>query len=171
MNICEVKFDPLAEITMILNSRTLARLVLALGLLNAAQAQTLHDKLITFVVPYASGSVNDIAGWIVGTKMSKILGVPISIGNKPGANTIIGAMAVSKAAPTSYTLLPITAATTAQNPLIYKQLFYTPDEFAPVPQVTHNGKMYLITNPTIPAKTLKEFVEKSDLPKKTIRSR
>ena len=144
---------------MILNSRTLARLVLALGLLNTAQAQTFPDKPITFIVPYASGSVNDIAGRIVGAKMSEILGVPISIDNKPGANTIIGAMAVSKAAPTGYTLLLTTAATTVQNPLLYKQLSYTPDEFAPVSQVTRNGNMSLIINPTIPAKTLKEFVE------------
>lgn len=139
--------------------RKISSLALAAGLSLAATAQTFPSSPITFVVPYAAGSVNDIAARVVGAKMSEILGQPINIDNRPGANTIVGAQAVAKAQPNGYTLLFTTAATNVQNPLLYKKLPYTPEDFVPISQLSVNGNMSLVINPSIPARTLKEFVE------------
>lgn len=133
--------------------------VLLAGAALSAVAQSFPSNPITFIVPYAAGSVNDVAARAVGAKMSEFLGQPISIDNRVGANTIVGAMAVAKAQPNGYTLLFTTAATTVQNPLLYKKLPYGPEDFAPVSQLSVNGNMALSVSATIPAKTLKEFVE------------
>ena len=70
-----------------------------------ASAQPYPTRQITFVVPFAPGGPADFLGRLVGQKMSEDLGQQIVVDNRPGANTIIGAQAVAKAAPDGYTLL------------------------------------------------------------------
>lgn len=70
----------------------------------AAQAQDYPAKVITLIVPFPPGGSTDIAGRLLGEKMSDILKQPIVIDNRVGAAGAIGIRTVATAAPDGYTL-------------------------------------------------------------------
>jgi tripartite-type tricarboxylate transporter receptor subunit TctC len=55
------------------------------------------------IVPFTPGGFTDLMARTVGEHLSRSLGQPVLIDNRPGANGIIGAEALSKAAPDGYT--------------------------------------------------------------------
>ena len=103
------------------NRTVLAALLLALA--PAAFAQSFPDKPIKFVVPFTAGSGTDIVARTVAEPMSRALGQPIVVENKPGAGGTLGAAQVAKSAPDGYTLLVHSAGHVA-NPAIYNNLPY-----------------------------------------------
>ena len=70
-----------------------------------ADARSFPNRAIRIIVPFPAGGPSDIVARLIGQKMSEDWGQPVVIENRPGANTIIGAQAVAKAAPDGYTLL------------------------------------------------------------------
>jgi tripartite-type tricarboxylate transporter receptor subunit TctC len=80
-------------------------------------------KPIRFIVPFTAGSGTDIIARTVGDTMSRGLGQPIIIENKPGAGGTIAAAQVSKSEPDGYTVL-IHSSGHALNPAIYSNLTY-----------------------------------------------
>jgi tripartite-type tricarboxylate transporter receptor subunit TctC len=102
-------------------------------LVSAAAAQPYPSRQITLVVPFAPGGPADFLGRLIGQKMSEDLGQQIVVDNRPGANTIIAAQAVAKAAPDGYTLLMAIDGTLVMNPFLYSKLAYDPfKDFVPV---------------------------------------
>jgi tripartite-type tricarboxylate transporter receptor subunit TctC len=81
------------------------------------------DKPIHVIVPFTAGSGTDIVARTLGESMSKTLGKPIIIENRPGAGGTLGAAVVAKSAPDGYTLLVPSAGHVA-NPAIYANLPY-----------------------------------------------
>src|SRR5436853_84989 len=69
-----------------------------------AFAQAWPAKPITLIVPYAAGGSSDVRARQVGQKLSALLGQPVIVDNKPGANGNIGTQAIAKAAPDGYTI-------------------------------------------------------------------
>jgi tripartite-type tricarboxylate transporter receptor subunit TctC len=99
----------------------------------AASAQGYPNRPITLIVPFAPGGPADLLGRLIGQKMGEDLGQQVVIDNRAGANTIIGAQAVAKAAPDGYTLLMAIDGTLVMNPFLYSKLAYDPfKDFAPV---------------------------------------
>ena len=82
-----------------------------------AFAQNYPSKPIRWVVPYTPGGYTDNVTRIVTAKVQTILGQPIIIENKPGANSIIGTDFVAKAAPDGYTILTVITAHAANATL------------------------------------------------------
>lgn len=80
-------------------------------------------KPLRMIVPFTAGSVTDIIGRTVAESMSKSLGQPVLIENKPGAGGTIGAAQVAKSDPDGYTIL-IHSSGHALNPAIYPNLPY-----------------------------------------------
>jgi tripartite-type tricarboxylate transporter receptor subunit TctC len=132
--------------------------VCALALSVPAQPQGYPAKPIRIVVPFAAGSATDTMARAYGAEMQKLLGQPIVVDNKPGANGMIGAEAVARAAPDGYTLLWGTNSTNAANASLFRKLPYDPEkDFAPVAFL---GAVPLIVavNNEFPAKTLAELL-------------
>lgn len=96
-----------------------------------AQATDFPRKPIQVVVPFGPGGAVDVIGRIIGEHMSKTLGQPIVVLNRPGANANIGPGVVSQAAPDGYTLLASSTALIV-NPLIEKNLSWSPKQFVPI---------------------------------------
>jgi tripartite-type tricarboxylate transporter receptor subunit TctC len=142
--------------------RTLTRwLTAAVALLGsaAALAQPYPNKPIRAVVPFAAGSATDQIGRAFAEKMSATLGQQIVIDNKPGANGMLGAAEVAKAAPDGYTILVGTNSTNAALKYLMKQLPYNQDTaFTPVGFLGSVPLMVTVNN-DVPAKTLKELVD------------
>ena len=135
--------------------------VVAAGLLAAgAQAQTWPAKQpIKAIVPFAAGSATDQIGRAFAEKMSVTLGQQIVIENRPGANGMLGADLVAKAAPDGYTILVGTNSTNAALKYLMKKLPYDQDTaFTPVGYLGHVPLMVAVNN-DVPAKTLKELVD------------
>jgi tripartite-type tricarboxylate transporter receptor subunit TctC len=125
-----------------------------------ALAQTAYPvKPIRLVVGYTPGGGNDLIARIVAAKLQDKLGQPVVVDNKPGAQSIVAAELVAKAAPDGYTLLLGTIGTAVTNNFLYKSMPYdSVKSFAPVALVGEVANV-LAVNPSFPAKTLKEFVE------------
>jgi tripartite-type tricarboxylate transporter receptor subunit TctC len=131
----------------------------ALAAAAGACAQAWPSKPIKAVVPFAPGSATDQIGRAFAEKMSATLGQPVVIDNKPGANGMLGAAEVAKAAPDGYTILIGTNSTNAALKYLMKQLPYDQDKaFVPVGFLGSVPLMVAVNN-DVPAKTLKELVE------------
>jgi tripartite-type tricarboxylate transporter receptor subunit TctC len=89
----------------------------------AAFAQGYPSKPVRFIVPFTAGSGTDIIARAVGDTMSRGLGQPIVIENKPGAGGTIAAAQVAKSEADGYTVL-IHSSGHALNPAIYPNLSY-----------------------------------------------
>ena len=126
---------------------------------SAAAAQTYPTRQITLVVPFAPGGPADFLGRLVGQKMGEDLGQQIVVDNRPGANTIIGAQAVAKAAPDGYTLLMAIDGTLVMNPFLYSKLAYDPfKDFVPVSLIALVPSA-LVGNINVPVNSIRELVE------------
>jgi tripartite-type tricarboxylate transporter receptor subunit TctC len=83
-------------------------LIVSLAVLVSAANSGAADwptKSITIIVPWAPGASTDMTPRTLAPRMSKILGVPIQVVNKPGGSGIIGTLEAVKAPPDGYTLL------------------------------------------------------------------
>ena len=140
----------------------LSAFALATGLLahGSSFAQAWPTKgPIKAIVPFAAGSATDQIGRAFMGKVAEAIGQTIVIENRAGANGMLGADIVAKAAPDGYTLMVGTNSTNAALKSLMKKLPYDQDTaFAPV---AYLGSVPLIVavNNDVPAKTLRELVD------------
>ncbi|MCX7368615.1 MAG: tripartite tricarboxylate transporter substrate binding protein [Alphaproteobacteria bacterium] len=87
---------------------------------------------ITIIVPFAPGGSTDIVSRLLAERMTSLLGQPVQVENRAGANTIIGAEFVARARPDGHTLLMAAGTTLTINPVIVPNLPYKLEDFAPV---------------------------------------
>ena len=136
-------------------------ILLGLALLIAAQAPAAEAwpaKPVRLVIPFAAGSATDSAGRLFAQRLGSLLGQPVVVENKAGANGQIAAVAVAASAPDGYTLFMTTNSTHSANPHLYRQLAYDPvKDFVPIARVGMLPFM-LVVNPELPAKTTAEFL-------------
>lgn len=88
-----------------------------------ANAQAYPERPIRMVVPFPAGGPTDIFARILSDKLSNVLGQPIVIDNRAGANGNIGAALAAQAKPDGYTVLFATASI-AIAPSMYSSLSY-----------------------------------------------
>ena len=123
----------------------------------AALAQSYPAKPVRVVVPFAPGGGSDFTGRLIAQKLSERLGTQFIVENRAGAGGNLGASEVVKAAPDGYTLLIISASYTV-NPSVYKLSFDPVNDITPIIQIS-GGPYVVAVHPSVPAKTLAEFVE------------
>ena len=136
-------------------------LPLALATGGAAAQAAYPSKPIRWVVPYPAGGGSDFLARTIGQQLSTQIGQPVTIENKPGANTAIGASDVARSAPDGYTVLSADNGTMVFNPALYSKLPYDPvKDLTPV---TLMGRfpMILVVGPSSDAKDAKDFIAKA----------
>ena len=79
------------------------------------------SKPIRFVVPFAAGVSPDVVARIISDPLSRALGQPVVVDNRPGASGLIGAEYVAHAAPDGYTIGLGTISTLVVNPVMLPQ--------------------------------------------------
>src|ERR1041385_4028788 len=127
-------------------------------LLGAAPAlpQSYPVRPIRLAVPFGAGGGTDNLARIIEPLVTKALGVPLVIENRPGGGSTIGMDQVAKAAPDGYTLV-MTDTSIAVNPSLKPLPYDTINDFAPV-SLLATAPVILVAHPSVPAKTLAEFV-------------
>ncbi len=145
-----------------MNRSTLAKVacaLLALALPAAqAQAQAWPAKPLKIIVPYSPGGTTDLLARLVGQELSKRLGQPVVVDNKPGANGMIGSDLVAKAPPDGYTLGIASPGSHAANQSLYKDIPYdTVKSFTPV-TLAVSAPMLLVAHPSLGVNNVKELI-------------
>ena len=137
----------------------LAAALFATLMLGAAHAQAPYpSKPVRVVVPYAPGGATDLIARSVAAKLGEVLGQPVVVDNKPGANSGIGAEAVAKAPADGYTLFFTNDATFVLNPLLFTKLPYDmARDFVPVAPVAYLN-LTMVVSSSLPANTFAELV-------------
>ena len=108
------------------------------------------DKPVKLVIPFAAGGATDVLGRLLAVAMQDKLGQSVVVENKPGADTVLAAAQVAKAAPDGYTLLLASNSTLVLNPVIREKLNYHPvNSFIPVAMVA-DMQLLLVSGPSGP---------------------
>src|SRR5436190_9103967 len=134
-------------------------------MMGTAAAQERPDafptRSIKIVVPFPAGGPSDILARMIGQKMSEDWGQAVVVENRPGANTVLGAQQVAKAAPDGYTLLMAIDSTLTMNQYLYRTPPYDPfNDFAPI-TLTAKTMQLLIVNATSDVKSVKDLIAKA----------
>jgi len=127
----------------------LAAFAVAFSLLAAATttglAQDFPNRPIRMVIAFPPGGPTDFVGRLIAEKMKELLGQPVIIENKPGANGAIGADYVAKSEPDGHTLFLTTAGAVAITPGMRNDLPYdTMRDFAPITLVVRNTTVLVV---------------------------
>jgi len=134
-----------------------AAVALALALFAPGTARAdWPDRAIKWVVPFGPGGANDLIARAAAEAVSKRLGQPVVIENKPGAGAIIGADYVAKAKPDGYTWL-IGAAGVVTNSMIRTDMPYADNDLVPVGMIAVAPSVIAV-HPSVPVSNLKELI-------------
>jgi tripartite-type tricarboxylate transporter receptor subunit TctC len=124
-----------------------------------ANAQQYPSRAITVIIPFAGGSASDVVSRIMLDKMSKSMGQPIIVENRPGAGGNTGTAAGSKAAPDGYTLIGGGSGPVAANLTLYKNLGYDPLKDLEMISPFAGFTIVVVASKNLPVKSLKELID------------
>lgn len=114
-------------------------------------------KPVRFVVGFAPGGPADVIARTVSESMGNILGQPIVVENKPGADSLIATQTVAGAEPDGYTLL-VAVTSHAINPALYANSKVDPvKDFAPVGMIGDAANL-VVVHPSVAAQTAEDLI-------------
>jgi tripartite-type tricarboxylate transporter receptor subunit TctC len=137
--------------------RLLAAAAIALLAAAGVQAQDYPTRPIKVVIAFPAGGPTDFVGRLLADKLKDLLGQPVIIENKAGANGAIGADFVAKSAPDGYTLFLTTSGAVTITPNLRTDTPYdTVRDFAPISRVVSVNEV-LAVRPDLAAKSAKDL--------------
>ena len=146
-----------------LSTRAIGAL-LALALFAALPAPAAHaqsgypERPVRLVVPFPAGGGADNLARAIAPKAAQLLGQPIVIDNRGGANGILGAEIVTRSAPDGHTLLATSFAFAVNPNVVRKMPFDVARDFLPVTNYALGTGYLLVAHTAFPAKTVKELM-------------
>ena len=134
--------------------------ILFLFLICAAQAwaQPYPSKPVRLVVGFAPGGAADFVARAFQEPLSKALGQPIVVENRPGAGSSIAAEAVAKSAPDGYTVLIASPSSILVNPLISPKAGFQPLKDLIAVSKVSSSPLILAVNPSVGVASVKELI-------------
>jgi tripartite-type tricarboxylate transporter receptor subunit TctC len=141
----------------LLNPRILIGIAVA-ATLTAAPGAYAQGKSTRLVVGFAPGGPIDMVARVLSEQLGRELGHQVVVENKPGANAVIAADFVSKAAPDGQTLFLTTAGAVAISPALYDKMPLDPfRDLAPVTLVVNTDEVMVVSGSN-PSNTVPEFI-------------
>ena len=117
--------------------------IVALGTASSAYADY-PTRAVTVVVPYPAGGTTDVLGRIVAEQLSKRLGQPFVVENRPGGGGSVGMAAVAQMEPDGYTLIMGSILTQGIHPAARDDLPYDPvGDFTPISLIANTPNVFL----------------------------
>jgi tripartite-type tricarboxylate transporter receptor subunit TctC len=124
---------------------------------HVARAETYPIRPVHLIVGFPPGGFVDITARLIGPWLSERLGQQFVVENRPGASSHVGARLALRAMPDGYTLL-VASNANAYDATVYNNLdFNFPRDMAPIAPVMR-VPFVMTVNPSIPAKTIPEFI-------------
>jgi len=120
-------------------------------------AQTYPDKVVRIVVPLAPGGGADTLARLVAESLGRQLQGQFIVENRAGGGTVIGTQAVVRSQPDGYMLLMAQSSLAMSTALKEKLPYDVLKDLTPIANVAL-GPNALVVNPSVPAKTIKEFI-------------
>ncbi|MFA5632293.1 MAG: tripartite tricarboxylate transporter substrate binding protein [Porticoccaceae bacterium] len=131
-----------------------------------AQDAAWPTKPITLVLPFPAGGQTDGVARMLAKNIEPLLGQPVVVDNRPGANSLIGTTMVARSTPDGHTLL-LNMTALVSNPILLPNVSYDPHkEFAPVARLYEIPALWAV--PGNGSKTLAEFIEKAKAAKEPL---
>jgi len=123
-----------------------------------ARAQDYPTRTVTIVAPSAPGGMYSILARLIGGKLERLYGKSFVVENRPGASSVTGAVAVTRAPPDGYTLMVATSSTLATNVTLHKNLPYDPlTDFVPITLIALSPEVLLV-NASLPVRSISDLV-------------
>lgn len=124
-------------------------------------AKEYPSEPIRFIVPFNAGGGTDVVARVVAEAVSKDIGQPMLVDNRPGAQGIVGTKVGAEAKPDGHTVTFVLQATMALNPSLYKATNYDPiNDFEPVSQLS--AAPYVVAvHPSLGVKSIQDLVDKA----------
>jgi len=126
------------------------------GSIFQANAQQYPSKPVRIIVPFSPGGGTDFIARMLAIKLSSNLGKQFIVENRVGAGSTIGTEFALKSPPDGYTLLLTSGSYTVASSL-YKLRYDPIKDMTPIIQ-PDDGPFVMATHPSLPAKTVKQFV-------------
>jgi tripartite-type tricarboxylate transporter receptor subunit TctC len=135
---------------------------LAAGALAAAapalRAQPFASRPIRLICPFPPGGAVDIASRAIAAELSKTIGQPVNVENRPGAGGNIGGAEAARAAPDGHTLFMTTSGINAINPALYAKMPFDPNtDLAPVSALVSLSNV-LVVHPSVKATSVPALI-------------
>jgi tripartite-type tricarboxylate transporter receptor subunit TctC len=127
------------------------------SLARIARAESYPARPVRLIVGVSAGASPDIFARLEGQWLSKQMGQPFVIENRPGAGTNLAAEAVVRASPDGYTLLQVTSANVCNTTLYDNLSFNLVRDIAPVAS-TVRGVGVMEINASFRARSVPEFI-------------
>lgn len=142
-------------------TRRLAIALIAAALCNGfaapAHAQALANRPIRLILPYTTGGPVDLSARILVEAISPLLGVPVVVENRPGANGKIAAEAVARAEPDGHTLMYGGSTQYVMLPLLDKSVNFKPFEDFRMVSIYTKYDIVFMTGASTGIRTMKEL--------------
>ena len=118
------------------------------------------NRRLRLVVPSAAGGY-EVYARILAPRLAELLGQPVVVDNKPGANGIIGMQEVQRSAPDGYTFMFAHVGAISIGSSIYPNMPLDPvDDLASISVAVTSPLVWVVT-PSLPFKTMPEFIAKA----------
>jgi tripartite-type tricarboxylate transporter receptor subunit TctC len=125
--------------------------------LHARAQQGYPSKSVTLVVGFAPGGSVDFVGREIAPRLADVLGKPVVVENRGGANGLLAAAAVAAAPPDGHTLLVASMGLTT-NPHLYSKNRLDPTkDFTAIAMLVTLPNV-LVVNPQLPVHSFEEFL-------------
>lgn len=123
-----------------------------------ALAQAFPNKPLRLICPFPPGGAVDIASRAIAQELSKNLGQPVTVENRPGAGGNIGGAEAARANPDGYTIFMTTSGIQAINPVLYTKMPFDPNkDLIPVSALVSLNNV-LVLHPSIKANSVPEVI-------------
>jgi tripartite-type tricarboxylate transporter receptor subunit TctC len=131
----------------------------AVGFIALPTAAQYPAKPVRLLMPFPAGATADTVARIVAQPLSQVLGQPVLVDNKPGADGAIAAELTARSVPDGYTLFSAGNTPMLGVPTLRKNPPYDPvADFAPITSMVKYA-FFLVMHPSVPAKTLPELID------------
>ncbi len=126
-----------------------------------ARAADFPVKPVTLIIPFAPGGFVHLVGLMLSESMSASLGQPVVLANQPGANGLVAATNLSRAAPDGYTVMLVTTSILAVSPHLVKNPPFDPrNDFSAIGMVANTSNIFVV-NPKSGIKTFKDLADRA----------
>jgi tripartite-type tricarboxylate transporter receptor subunit TctC len=132
--------------------------LIAIGVSLVESGSGYPTRPVRVMVPFPAGGNVDVFARVLYRYVEQDLGQPIVIDNRGGANSILGSDIVAKSNPDGYTLLNTSFGFAVNAAIVKKLPFDVVTDFAPITNVALGTGYLLVSNPSVPAKTVKELI-------------